>query len=285
MQCRINTEALSLSPCVCVCVFFFFFLRLDPLVLTKVLGSAPENNNHRSPLRTIFVISISAAVHRPKIGWQSGDIFGSSDHRPMIGRLVADGKSWMYILRNYASILQMYTKQVTLCNFINVIIVMKTSLIRQPFFYKKNWFFFLLLYMMSEFYLIFFPLLPYRNTIQHWHPMSRRGSTGFKLKLSSKIGRLFVDHRATIAWCFTDEKVMKKEGSFNETFNLVVSTKKSSADQSLIQNRWKHRPTIDRQSPENPTPHFCSPKIGRLSAWVNVNNRIINHVKCTVICS
>ena len=56
----------------------------------------------------------------------------------MIGRLVADGKSWMYILRNYASILQMYTKQVILCNFINVIIVMKTSLIRQPFFYKKK---------------------------------------------------------------------------------------------------------------------------------------------------
>ena len=84
---------------------------------------------------------------------------------------------------------------------------------------------------------------------------------------------------------FTDEKVMKKGGSFNETFNLVVSTKNSSADQSLIQNRWKHRPTIDRQSPENPTPHFCSPKIGRLSAWVNVNNRIINHVKCTEICS
>ena len=74
---------------------------------------------------------------------------------------------------------------------------------------------------------------------------------------------------------------MKKGGSFNETFNLVVSTKKSSADQSLIQNRWKHRPTIDLRSPENPTPHFCSPKIGRLSAWVNVNNRIINHVECT----
>ena len=183
----------------------------------------------------------------------------------MIGRLVADGKSWMYILRKYASILQMYTKQVILCNFINVIIVMKTSLIRQPFFYKKSCFF-LLLYMFSEFHLIFFPLLPYRNTIQHWHPMSRRGSTGFKLQFSSKIGRLFVDHRANRLTLY--EKVMKKGGSFNET---VVS---SSADQSLIQNRWKHRPTIDRQSPENPTPHFCSPKIGRLSAWVNVNNRI-----------
>ena len=153
-----------------------------PFVLTKVLGSAPENNNHWSPLRTIFFISISAAVHRPKIGWQSGDILGSSDHRPMNGRLVADGKSWMYILRNYASISQMYTKQGILCNFINVIIVMKTSLIRQPFFYKKkSWVFFLLLYMLSEFHLIFFPLLPYRNTIQHWQPMSRRGSTGFKL--------------------------------------------------------------------------------------------------------
>ena len=89
----------------------------------------------------MFFISISAAVHRPKIGWQSSDILGSSDHRPMIGRLIADGKSWMYISRNYASILQMYTKQVILCNFINVIIVMKTSLIRQPFFYKKKLFF------------------------------------------------------------------------------------------------------------------------------------------------
>ena len=134
-------SALPLPLCVCVCgggggwLVFFFFKVGPPLVLTKVLGSAPENNNHRSPIRTIFFISISAAVHRPKIGWQSGDILGSSDHRPMIGRLVADGKSWMYILRNYASILQMYTKQVILCNFINVIIVMKTSLIRQPFFY------------------------------------------------------------------------------------------------------------------------------------------------------
>ena len=36
----------------------------------------------------------------------------------------------------------MYTKQVILCNFINVIIVMKTSLIRQPFFYKKKLVFF-----------------------------------------------------------------------------------------------------------------------------------------------
>ena len=176
MQCRINTEALSLSPCVCVWFFFFclsFFLRLDPLVLTKVLGSAPENNNHRSPLRTFFFISISAAVHRPKIGWQSGDILGSSDHRPMI--------VWMYILRNYASILQMYTKQVILCNFINVIIVMKTSLIRQPFFYKKVGFFFFTFIHVVRISFDLFPLLPYRNTIQHWHPMSRRDSTGFKL--------------------------------------------------------------------------------------------------------
>ena len=80
-------------------------------------------------------------------------------------------------------------------------------------------------------------------------------------------------------------KVMKKGGSFNETFNLFASTKKSSADQNLIPNRWKHRPTIDRQSPETPTSYFCSPKIGRRSAWVNVYNRIINHIKCTEICS
>ena len=33
----------------------------------------------------------------------------------------------------------MYTKQVILCNFINVTIVMKTSLIRQPFSIKKSW--------------------------------------------------------------------------------------------------------------------------------------------------
>ena len=47
--------------------------------------------------RTICFISISAAVHRPTIGWQSGDILGSIDHRSMIGRPVADGKSWMYM--------------------------------------------------------------------------------------------------------------------------------------------------------------------------------------------
>ena len=162
-------SALPLPLCVCVVFFFLvFFLRLDPLVLTKVLGSAPENNSHRSPLRKIFFISISAAVHRPKIGWQSGDILGSSDHRPMIGRQVADGKSWMYILRNYASILQMYTKQVILCNFINVIIVMKTSLIRQPFFYKKKvGFFFTFIHVVRISFDLFSPftILKYNSTL------------------------------------------------------------------------------------------------------------------------
>ena len=170
----------------------------------------------------------------------------------MIGRLVADGKSWMYILRNYASILQMYTKQVILCNFINVIIVMKTSLIR-----------------IQNFIWSFFPF--YHIEIQF--NIDTRWAGEVRLVSNCSFLQKSADCLSIIG------------GSFNETFNLVVSTKKSSADQSLIQNRWKHRPTIDRQSPENPTPHFCSPKIGRLSAWVNVNNRIINHVKCTEICS
>ena len=48
-------------------------------------------------------------------------------------------------------------KQVILCNFINVIIVMKTSLIRQPFFYKKVGVFFYFYTCCQNFIWSFFP--------------------------------------------------------------------------------------------------------------------------------
>ena len=150
---------------------------------------------------------------------------------------------------------------------------MKTSLIRQPFSIKKKLGFFFYFYTCCQNFPFYHIEIQF-NIDTRWAGEVRPVSNCSFLPKSA-------DCLSIIAWRFTEEKVMKKGGSFNETFNLVVSTKKSSADQSLIQNRWKHRPTIDRQSPENPTPHFCSPKIGRLSAWVNVNNRIINHVKCT----
>ena len=44
-------------------------------------------------------------------------------------------------------------------------------------------------------------------------------------------------------------KPMKIGGSVNETFNLGASTKKSSADQKISQNRCRRRPTIGRRRP------------------------------------
>ena len=44
-------------------------------------------------------------------------------------------------------------------------------------------------------------------------------------------------------------KPMKIGGSVNETFNLGASTKKSSADHKICQNRCRRRPTIGRRRP------------------------------------
>ena len=44
-------------------------------------------------------------------------------------------------------------------------------------------------------------------------------------------------------------KPLKIGGSVNETFNLGASTKKSSADQKIFQNRCRRRPTIGRRRP------------------------------------
>ena len=44
-------------------------------------------------------------------------------------------------------------------------------------------------------------------------------------------------------------KPMKIGGSVNETFNLGASTKKSSGDQKLSQNRCRRRPTVGRRRP------------------------------------
>ena len=70
-------------------LFFFacLFLRLAPLVLTKVLGSAPENNNHRSPLRTIF---FSSLYQRPSIDRKSDDSRVTFLGQATIGRWSGD---------------------------------------------------------------------------------------------------------------------------------------------------------------------------------------------------
>ena len=44
-------------------------------------------------------------------------------------------------------------------------------------------------------------------------------------------------------------KPLKIGRSVNETFNLCASTKKSSADQKIFQNRCRRRPTIGRRRP------------------------------------
>ena len=86
------------------------------------------------------------------------------------------------------------------------------------------------------------------------------------------VGRLTPDVRATFGR-YHDEKIFKTSadcrpsigrpspdaspmtkplkigGSVNETFNLGASTKKSSADQNIFQNRCRHRPTIGRRRP------------------------------------
>ena len=86
------------------------------------------------------------------------------------------------------------------------------------------------------------------------------------------VGRLTPDDRATFGR-YHDEKIFEKSadcrpiigrpspdaspmtkplkigGSVNETFNLCASTKKSSADQKICQNRCRRRPTIGRRRP------------------------------------
>ena len=86
------------------------------------------------------------------------------------------------------------------------------------------------------------------------------------------VGRLTPDDRATFGR-YHDEKIFKTSadcrpiigrpspdaspmtkplkigGSVNETFNLGASTKKSSADQKIFQNRCRRRPTIGRRCP------------------------------------
>ena len=86
------------------------------------------------------------------------------------------------------------------------------------------------------------------------------------------VGRLTPDDRATFGRYY-DEKIFKTSAdcgpiigrpspdaspmtkplkigrSVNETFNLGASTKKSSADQKIFQNRCRRRPTIGRRRP------------------------------------
>ena len=60
-------------------------------------------------------------------------------------------------------------------------------------------------------------------------------------------------------------KPLKIGGSVNETFNLGASTKKSSADQKICENRCRRRPTIGRR---RPIAFFRSPSVGRPSVLI-----------------
>ena len=79
-----------------------------------------------------------------------------------------------------------------------------------------------------------------------WRPMIGRPSADIMMKKSSK-------HRPIIGRPLPDASPMTKPlkigGSVNETFNYGVSTKTSSADQQIFQNRCRRRPTIGRRRP------------------------------------
>ena len=136
--------------------------------------------------------------------------------------------------------------------------VMTTLLLRQPFCYLKG-FFFTFIHVVRMIFLPFYHIEIQFNIDTRWtskiRPVSNCNFLPKAADCLSIIGRPSPDALPMI-------KVMKKGGSFIETFNLFASTKKSSTDQNLVPNRWKHRPTIDRQSPETPTLIFAHRKSG-----------------------
>ena len=99
-----------------------------------------------------------------------------------------------------------------------------------------------------------------------WRPMIGRPSADIMMKKSSKsrpiVGRSSGDHRPTLhRW-----QNPWKSADRSTKLNLGASTKKSSADQKICQNRCRCRPTIGRCRPI--FPFFGSPTVGRLSVWV-----------------
>ena len=114
--------------------------------------------------------------------------------------------------------------------------VMKTSLIRQPFFYKKKVGFFFLLYTCCQNFIWSFSpfsISKYNSTLT---PDEQARFDRFQIvaffQNRPTVCRSSGDHRLTL---YRWEKSWKKEDRSTKLFNLVVSTKKSSADQSLIQ--------------------------------------------------
>ena len=83
-----------------------------------------------------------------------------------------------------------------------------------------------------------------------WRPMIGRPSADIMMK---KIFKTSADCRPIIGRPSPDASPMtnplKIGGSVNETFNLGASTKKSSADQKIFQNRCRRRSTIGRRRP------------------------------------
>ena len=79
-----------------------------------------------------------------------------------------------------------------------------------------------------------------------WRPMIGRPSADIMMKKSSK-SRPIIGRPSPDASPMT--KPLKIGGSVNETFNLGASTKKSSADQKICQNRCRRRPSIGRRRP------------------------------------
>ena len=148
-----------------------------------------------------------------------------------------------------------YTKQVILCNFINA---MTTSLLRQPFCYLKG-VFFTFIHVVRMIFLPFYHIEIQFNIDSRLTGKIRPVSNCNFLPKSADC--LSINGRPSPD-ALPMRKVMKKGGSFNETFNLFASTKKLSADQNLIPNRWKHRPTIDRHLQKPPTLIFAHRKSG-----------------------
>ena len=234
-------SALPLPFCVFVCFLFFCFAcqcfwKVGPLP-TKIPGSAPENTIHRSLIRTMCFISISAAVHRPKIGWQSSVILGSSDHRPMIGRR---GRWWKItnIYLYYIIMQAYYTKQVILCSFINV---MTTSLLRQPFCYLKG-FFFTFIHIVR---MIFYPftISKYNSTLT---PDERARFYRFQIvtffQNRPTICRSSDDHRPTLCrW----EKSWKKVDRSTKLLTCLLRQRNGRPTKTSSQIIFAHRTSGD----------------------------------------
>ena len=162
---------------------------------------------------------------------------------------------------------------------------MKTSLIRQPFFYKKLGFFFYFYTCCQNFIWSFFPF--YHIEIQfnidtRWAGEVRPVQMVAFFQNRPTVCRSSGDHRLTLYRWESHEKRRIVQRKLL-TWLFRQRNRRPTKASSKIGGNIGRQSTVSLQ--KTPLLIFAHRKSGRLSAWVNVNNRIINHVKCTEICS